>query len=147
MANTAYQGAEDEALIQVNTLLLNDLNAKVKACPARDMTDLLDHKAKTYPALRKAFSDVSVQPTTERLDHSDVTSLVDERGDFRVPTDAMVVRPLSVMVKQELLKDSDGELSGIIEGHVRVAPGPIGSETEFNEFLTFNPQRTLTPFP
>ncbi|KAJ5109147.1 hypothetical protein N7456_005822 [Penicillium angulare] len=25
---------------------------------------------------------------------------------------------------------------------VRVAPGPIGSEKEFNEFLTYNPQRT-----
>ncbi|KAJ5092149.1 hypothetical protein NUU61_007019 [Penicillium alfredii] len=116
MATTTNQGVEEEAFIQVNTLLLNELNAKVKASPSRDMTDLLEHKAKTYPALRKVFRDSSVQSATESFDHSDATSVVDERDEFRVPTNAVIVRPLSAIVKQRALKDSDGGVSAIIEG-------------------------------
>ncbi|KAJ5839809.1 uncharacterized protein N7525_004997 [Penicillium rubens] len=56
---------EEEAFIQVNTLLLDHLNTQVKSCPPGDMTDLLEHKAKTYPALRKLFRDSSVQSATE----------------------------------------------------------------------------------
>ncbi|RAK99616.1 aminoglycoside phosphotransferase family protein [Aspergillus ibericus CBS 121593] len=48
--------AVEEAAAQVNKLLLNDLNAKVKAYPAMDLTQLLQFKLKTYPPLRQAFS-------------------------------------------------------------------------------------------
>ena len=61
-------GVEEEACIQVNNLLLNDLNTRFKACPSRDMTDLLEHKAKTYPALRKVFRDSAVRSATKRAE-------------------------------------------------------------------------------
>lgn len=116
MATMTNQGAEEEAFIQVNTLLLNDLNTKVRASPSRDMTDLLEQKAKTYPALREVFRDLSVQSATESVDHSDTTDAVDDRDEFRVPTNAAIIRPLSATVKQEVLENLDAEESAIVEG-------------------------------
>jgi hypothetical protein len=122
-SNATYhlKDVEEEAFIQVNTLLLDDLNAKVKAIPSRDMTDLLEHKAKTYPALRKVFRDSSVQSAIQRADCSDDKSAADERNEFQVPTNATIIRPLSATASRAALKDSDGcgpcpELSAIIRG-------------------------------
>lgn len=98
---------EEEAFIQVNTLLLDHLNTQVKSCPPGDMTDLLEHKAKTYPALRKLFRDSSVQSATERLDCSDDKSVVDERTEFQLPTNPTIIRPLSATASRAALKDSD----------------------------------------
>ncbi|KAJ5470630.1 hypothetical protein N7530_007987 [Penicillium desertorum] len=98
---------EEEALVQVNTLLLDDLNTRVKACPSRDMTDLLEQKAKTYPALRKSFRDSSVQSATQGLDCSDDKSVVDERTEFQLPTNPTIIRPISATASRAALKDSD----------------------------------------
>ncbi|KAJ5784020.1 uncharacterized protein N7518_009697 [Penicillium psychrosexuale] len=123
VSNATYhlKDVEEEAFTQVNTLLLDDLNAKVKASPSRDMTDLLEHKAKTYPALRKVFRDSSMQSATQRTDCSDDGIAADERHEFQVPTNATIIRPLSVTASRAALKDSDdcgprSDLSAIIKG-------------------------------
>ncbi|KAJ5165936.1 hypothetical protein N7492_006232 [Penicillium capsulatum] len=116
MSPTAIQKAEEEAFTQVNSLLLKDLNTRVKACPSRDMTDLLEHKAKTYPGLWKTFPEASMQSTAENFHHSDATSVVDERAKFLVPINAAIVQLLSATVIKEALEGSDEGLSAIIEG-------------------------------
>ena len=103
---TTNQPVEEEAFIQVNTMLLNDLNAKFTASPSRDMTDLLEHKAKTYPALRKVFRDGWLQAANESLDNSNSTRAVDVRDKFRVPTNAVILQPFSATVEQLALSDS-----------------------------------------
>lgn len=114
---------EEEACTQVNTLLLNDLDRRFKACPSRDMIDLLEHKTKTYTALRKVFHDCSVQSArkTQRADCSDDHMAPDERHQFQVPTNATIIRPLSVTASRAALKDSGdcepcSDLSTIIRG-------------------------------
>lgn len=62
------------------------------------------------------FRDSSVQSPTKSFDYSDVTKAIDERDQFRVPTNAMTLRPLSATVKQGALKDCDEGLPAIIEG-------------------------------
>ncbi|KGO64783.1 Phospholipase/carboxylesterase/thioesterase [Penicillium italicum] len=122
-SNATYhlKDVEEEAFIQVNTLLLDDLNTRAKACPSRDMTELLVQKAKTYPALRKSFRDSSVQSATQSADCSDDKSAADERTEFQLPANATIIRPLSATASQAALKDSDdygqcSDLSAIIGG-------------------------------
>ncbi|KAJ5579534.1 uncharacterized protein N7459_005519 [Penicillium hispanicum] len=110
----------EEAFIQVNNLLLDDLNAKVKALPSRDMTDLLELKAKTYPALREVFRESCLQSETQIADSFDDNSAADERDEFRLPANATILRPLSASVSRATLEVSDGyerspELPAIIE--------------------------------
>lgn len=116
MATTNNQQGEEEAFIKVNTLLLKQLSAKVEAFPSRDMTSLLEHMANSYPMLRKVFGEASVQSAAENLDLSDTPGAADERNEFRVPTNATIVRPLSASVKQEVLEDCEEGISAIIDG-------------------------------
>lgn len=119
-ATSRLTKAEEEAFKNVNTLLLNTLNRKVKASPTRDMTELLEHQAKSYPALGAIFRDVAVQSATQELDCSNETE-ADERTKFQVPTNATIIRPLSVTASRAALNDSDdsglcSDLSVMIEG-------------------------------
>ena len=130
VSNATYHSKdiEEEAFIQVKTLLLDDLN-EVKASPSRDMTDLLEHKAKKYPVLRNVFRESSVQSAMQRADCSVHDIAADERHEFQVPTNATIIRPLSLTASRAALKDSDdcglcSDLSAIIRGLNRlVAPG------------------------
>ncbi|KAJ6125621.1 hypothetical protein N7471_012938 [Penicillium samsonianum] len=77
-SNAAYhlKEVEDKAFIQVNTLLLDVLNAKVKASPSRDMTDLLESKAKTYPMISYATGSVALVATSEVIWHLGSTAVL-----------------------------------------------------------------------
>lgn len=127
-ATDELKDVEEQAFFQVNTLLLHDLGAKIKAYPSIDMTDLLEQKLRTYPALRKAFRDSAVQSAISALDSSDNTAAaapVDVREDFRIPADVIVIRPLSATVTQAVQTDSyktGPDLSAIIEGLNRLLP-------------------------
>ncbi|KAK1141721.1 hypothetical protein N8T08_008819 [Aspergillus melleus] len=79
---------EQQALSQVNTLLLSDLGTKIKAYPSMDVTKLLEQKLRTYPALRKAFRDSAVQSAASALDSSNnkiAVAPADVKDGFRIP--------------------------------------------------------------
>lgn len=120
-ATDHLKGAEAKAFTRVNTLVLDDLIRRVKACPERDMIDLLEHKTKTYTALRKAFGESAVQSAMKNPGSFDDKIAVDERHWFQVPTNATIIRPLSATASQVALEDSDesgpcSDLSAIIRG-------------------------------
>lgn len=125
-SNATYhpKNVEEGAFIQFNTLLLDDLNAKVKASPSRDMTYLLESRAIIYPMLREAFRDSFVQSAeslTQITDSSDDKSATDGSNEFQVLTNAKILRPLSAIPSQAAPKASDelgpcSELSTIIGG-------------------------------
>lgn len=115
---------EREAFIEVNTLLLSDLSAKIKTYPSMDLSDLLEQKLKTYPALRKVFRDSAVQSITSAFGTSEnqtAIAPVDVRDAFRIPADAKVIRHLSAPVTAAVQTgSSDGgaapDLSTMIGG-------------------------------
>lgn len=120
-ATSHLKEVEEEAFTRVNTLVLDDLIRRVKACPERDMIDLLEHKTKTYTALRKAFGESAVQSAMKSPESFDDKIAVDERHGFQVPTNATIIRPLSATASQAALGDSDesgpcSDLSAIIRG-------------------------------
>lgn len=102
------QDAEKAAFTQINTVRLNFLNARVKACPARrDMKEMLEHKDKTFLALWEALRDISVNLSTQTAASTDVNSEADERAEFKIPNNATLIRPLSKAVTQAVMNESD----------------------------------------
>ena len=105
---------EEQALSQVNTLLLSDLGTKIKAYPSMDVTKLLEQKLRTYPALRKALRDSAVQSAASALDSSNnqiAVAPADVRYDFRIPADVFVLRPLCATATQAVQEDPHNPVS------------------------------------
>ncbi|KAL5332705.1 hypothetical protein BJX70DRAFT_383341 [Aspergillus crustosus] len=93
--------AGDEALAEVNALLLSDISMKIKTYPSMDMTEILEQKLKTYPTLRQVFLESALQPVGSSMPCAEPPSPpAGLRDIFRIPFNAKVLRPLGAAVLQ-----------------------------------------------
>lgn len=110
--------AKEAAFTKVNEIIFEEMNAWFKAHPSADMTGLLEHKYKTYPAMRKAFGDGAVRDAS----HAEPTvGSSDAKDRFQIPADVEVVRPLEATVLKAVQASpspgqTDSDLSATIDG-------------------------------
>ncbi|RJE22447.1 hypothetical protein PHISCL_05224 [Aspergillus sclerotialis] len=90
---------EQDALVEVNAITLNDINMIVKAYPSMDITEVLEQKLKTYPALRKAFRESALQSANSSVDIPNSPNLLpDVRRDYQISVNAKVIQPSGAAV-------------------------------------------------
>ncbi|EHA25323.1 hypothetical protein ASPNIDRAFT_42318 [Aspergillus niger ATCC 1015] len=114
-------GAAAEAAAKVNKLLLHDFTVKVNNNPSTNLTELLQFKLKTYPPLRQNSVDSAVESTSTKSTDTTTGTAPDVREEFLIPSDVVIIRPLSMAVTQAVQSvsscDSDSsEISSAIRG-------------------------------
>lgn len=116
MTSDTVGDMEQEALVEVNAITLNDINMKVNTYPSMDITEVLEQKLKTYPALRKAFRESALQSANSSIDFSKSPNLLsDIRGDYQIPANAKVIQPLgaAVMRAAQIHSTHDGVVNDL----------------------------------
>ncbi|KAL3246608.1 hypothetical protein ABHI18_012657, partial [Aspergillus niger] len=114
-------GAAAEAAAKVNKLLLHDFTVKVNNNPSTDLTELLQFKLKTYPPLRQIFVDSAMESTSTKSTDTTTGTAPDVREEFLIPSDVVIIRPLSMAVTQAVQSVSScdcdsSEISSAIRG-------------------------------
>ncbi|RDH35395.1 hypothetical protein BDQ94DRAFT_158235 [Aspergillus welwitschiae] len=114
-------GAAASAAAKVNKLLLHDFTVKVNNNPSTDLTELLQFKLKTYPPLRQIFVDSAMESTSTKSTDTTTDTAPDVREEFLIPSDVVIIRPLSMAVTQAVQSVSScdcdsSEISSAIRG-------------------------------
>ncbi|BCS02677.1 uncharacterized protein AKAW2_60941A [Aspergillus luchuensis] len=91
-------GAAAEAAAKVNKLLLHEFTVRVNNNPSTDLEELIQFKLKTYPPLRQLFVDSAVEAESTKNTESPSGPPPAVREEFLIPSDVVVIHPLSMDV-------------------------------------------------
>lgn len=91
-------GAAAEAAAEINKLLLHEFTVRVSNNPSTNLEELIQFKLKTYPPLRQLFVDSAVKAESTKSTETPSGPPPAVREEFLIPSDVVVIRPLSMDV-------------------------------------------------